>query len=261
MSIRLVYKNYPDAFSHVGREVGLWEAYKENKVQSTFWLFKQPNALYALNNASFKFVDLDYARTTPYPIIRTPLFKSQIASIIIAGSGYNLITVADASLFHDDYKELRDFVAWFWINIVSDYGLSISYGNNDLIVDGTERKVSGFSNEVEALPDGRKVAFSNSFLTETKPESIDPDLLFKLPDSKFEGKKIKKPSERISSLKDETNQMFNVETLKARTKELLEDRFNDTVELVYEFTDYENEIADRTDFLTRDSWNIYNKYD
>jgi lipoate-protein ligase A len=165
---------------------------------------------------------------------------------------WNLITSIKPTL--EKEKHIYNYGQGFWIYVAKKLGLNLESKGNDLVVVGTDRKISGFATDM-SYP---KSIFMNCFFSEKLPTNVDLNKLFILPPEKFQYKKVNNPKERVSSLENETGKVFSQEWLE---KTIIE--YFNTIGITLEksdFTEEEKEVAKKLeDKHLSEEWIIYGR--
>jgi len=169
----------------------------------TIWLSRFPRTIVLLPSASSNFIDLDYIKEINYPIVRDAIFPTNSTAIVIVGTGFIL-----NNIIKDTTKKiLHKYTVDFFKHITKDL-VDLVEEKNDLVVSGTERKMVGI-----ATMEKGDYCNSIAFFSESVP-NVNLERIFKMPPSKFDDKKIKTVSERITSFEKETGKLIDSDLLK-----------------------------------------------
>lgn len=162
------------------------------------WLWKHPKTMYLTNKASILCVNRGYSQEINYPVTRSGVFGGTIKSVIVAGGDWSILCCINRNNLNlntaDEYNDL--FFFDLWKNICNKVLLSTEKIGNDLVVQGTDRKIVG---QVFNFDDNF-YSGHNTFSV-TLPE-MDMSRMFIMPDELKETTNIGK--KQITSLEKET---------------------------------------------------------
>lgn len=200
--MRFLVKNDPSqsALDCLTLDDALCQMRELDSIPDTIFLWKPAKFIYVLNNASVNHIDRDYAESMGYPVLRAGTLIGKPTSLLIVGDMWNIISAVKYNEAVDKEKYGRDV----WIYVLNKLGLETEKKGNDIVVKGTDKKLSG-----TGLGNRGFSQFMNCFLSEKIPVGVDMDKLFKMPESKYEDKTVTKASERITSVENETGNVFD----------------------------------------------------
>lgn len=204
-----------------------------NVSSDTIWLWRHPKIMYLLKNSSINYLDTDYAAEIGYPIVRSAVFSAKPTSVVIAGNDFGL-SVYCKNLPMSEMVE--KYYVGFW-GFVTNGLFNIEHKNNDLVVEGTDRKILGM---VNIFKDG--VTAGHCMFSETIPKNIDLEKLFKMPKEKFSDKTVKSVSDRITSFYTETGLFIDDDWISDKAKEYF-GSIGIMIEYEEDFNDQEKNIV------------------
>lgn len=205
--MRFLTKNIVDV--PLAYEEALLTSRINDTTPDTIWLWRHPAVIYCTNKASINFVDLDYIKELELPIVRSAVFNGANTSVIVAGTDFGLsVYCKNIPLEEMVQKYYVDYWKYICAGLVE-----LEHKGNDLVVAGTDRKISGM---VHASTDG--VSAGHCMFTETVP-NIDFERLYKMPAEKFEDKTVSSVTERITSFQKETGKLIDDAWIISRTIE------------------------------------------
>ena len=218
-------------------------------------IWKQPNVVYIPHNASVIYFDSNYSKSFNFPCVRSPFFPAEGTSAVVVGNTWGLLCGVSKNLAPDRLSFENLFTMDIFKTFLAKQGLSVERVSNDLVFPEKGSKIAGI---VSCEKDN--CYFSNSFMNMKKQDNFDYDLFYKLPESKFEDKKVKSVNERIASVYGETGREIQDEDFINHVKEYLT---SINIEFVEEsgLQGSEVEIFNRVkDHYRSDKWINYGEY-
>jgi lipoate-protein ligase A len=203
--MRFIVKNNPNetGLESVTTDEMLYQMREQEKVGDTIFLWKPGRFMYPLKNASVNHIDMEYAKSLGYPTYRAGTLLGSPTSVLIVGDMWCIVSAVGSKVL--ETAESREaFSRGVWRYVLSKKGLETEVKGNDIVVAGTDRKLSG-----TGLAERGNSQFMNCFLSEKVSTGIDMDKLFKMPPSKYEDKTVIRASERITSVEKEIGETFD----------------------------------------------------
>lgn len=255
--MRLLLKTLKRDESISAYEEVLFQSRLKNETQDVVWLIEHPKTIYLLHNASINYVNPDYAKNCGYTICRSSVFDGKQTSIVIAGNDWGVMAYVDKKNYLlDGLEGLHNlFYVNLWKHVTRDLDVKLEHKGNDLVIEGTDRKILGMVG-VEK----NNILGGHCMFSETIPSGVDLELLFNMPPEKFEGKEVKDVSSRITSLETEIGNPFVSGYVVEKVKEYFSN-LGIEIENSYEFNNYEqnyfNEVISKH---TDEKWVNYGDY-
>lgn len=165
-------------------------------------IWKHPRSIYVTNNASILYFNKPYADKLSFPTTRSAMFAGKDTSILTLGGTWSVAIAVGKEIAEslEVFGNLFYFDLWGYVS--KELGLELERKNNDLVVPKTDRKVLGcIYSEVKDCYIG------NNVFSVSKPEQIDLNELYKLPDEKYANKMVTDADSRISSIFTETGKL------------------------------------------------------
>jgi hypothetical protein len=204
----IVRSDITDYLEAVTRDDALLQMRVKGLIPNTVFLWKLPPFTYLLKQASALYIDRVYSESVGYPVTRSATLNGRPTSVVVTGGAWNIITVADG--LADQYQR---FGYGVWEYVSGKNGLVLENKGNDLVVAGTDRKVSGLGASMEG-----SIVFDNCFFANESP-TVDMSKILLPPPSKFEGKEVTTVTERASSFAKETGSPMDAKTIESDVRE------------------------------------------
>jgi len=251
--MRLIVQNKPQtALECLAIDDALRQMRISDEIPDTVFLWRPTKFIYVLKNASVDHVNRQYAEDCGYPVMRSATIVGKEDSLVIVGDMWNLITSIKPTL--DKKEHIYNYGQGAWIYIINKLGLKLEAKGNDLVVLGTDRKLSGFACDT-SYP---KSIFMNCFLSEKLPKNVDLNKLFILQQSKFKDKSVNSAEERVTSIEKEINTTLSQEWLEGALVE-----YFSTIGVTLEKTDFtqkEKEFAKKLEAKhLSEEWIVYGR--
>lgn len=207
----------------------LCQMLSQNLIPDTIFLWKPTKFIYVLKNASVNYIDIPYAENLGYPVKRSNTLYGAPTSLLVVGDMWNLITATHS-------KEVDKFGRNAWVYVLDKLGIKVDLKSNDLVIAGTDRKISGYGTSLD-----QNYSYQNCFLSEQTPD-IDYNTLFKMPPAKFKDKTVDNVADRITSYHKETGLLLDEKWLKDTIIEYFQS-VGVSIEEAVDFTQAEKDLA------------------
>lgn len=254
--MRFLVKNNPQetGLESVTTDEMLYQMREGGKIPDTIFLWKPGKFMYPLNNASVNHIDMEYAESLGYPTYRAGTLLGGPTSVLIVGDLWCIVSAVGSEIL-ESAESKEAFSRDVWRYVLSKRGLETEKKGNDIVVAGTDRKLSG-----TGLAKRGDSQFMNCFLSEKVPVGIDMDKLFKMPKDKYKDKTVTKASERITSVEKETGEVFDEEWLVGTVVEYFES-IGVVLERETDFTQEEKDLAKSLEAKhLSENWIKYGEY-
>lgn len=162
-------------------------------------IWKQPSIIYLPNRASINFFDTEYAKRLNYPIVRSKFFLGATTSAVVVGNTWGILCKAEALNIENAEEFENKFAFGAFQNLLKKLNIETIRKSNDLIIQGEDKKIAGV-----VSTKNEKKYICNSFLNIKKQDGFDYNAFYKLPASKFEGKTVDNPLDRVATILDIT---------------------------------------------------------
>lgn len=179
-------------------------------------IWRHPRSVYITREVSLLYFNKKYADSINLPITRSSVFSGKDTSILVLGGTWSVCIAVGKGIAQDTESFGSMFYYDLWNFVAEKYGLKLERKGNDLVVSNTDRKILGC-----IYSDATTAYVGNNVFSVKKPEGIDLNEFFRLPDSKFADKETKDADSRISSVFDETGAEIKGEDILSYIKEYL----------------------------------------